>query len=158
MRDLLKQLFSESETQAILSLCSEPDQTLLSQAIGKKILDSPEIIDTMPLQQLMFITSLSPFADDLNECHAVARILFWGIKRIEILPMRSEQPDQEFAYKCLISLSLYKQALIRRKERYGSPDPGFYRAEGRKSFLRIGMTEIGYHFPKWELFLNEMMV
>ena len=157
MENLLKQLFSESETQAILTLCSEPDQTLLSQAIGKKLLDSQDIINALPLQQLMFIMSLSPFADNLNECNDVAKIVYWGIQRIEILPLRSEQQDQEFAYKCLISLSLYKPALIVRKERYGAPDPEFYRSEGQKSFLRIGMTEISYHFPKWEYFLNEMI-
>ena len=72
--------------------------------------------------------------------------------------MRSEQEDREFAYKCLISLSLYKQALIHKKERFGAPDPSFYRAEGQRSFLRIGMPEISSHFMKWECFLNDMVV
>ena len=81
-----------------------------------------------------------------------------GIRQVDILPMITEHQGRELAYRCLISLGIFKDALRTRSDRRGAPSPDFYRTIGILSFNQIGMTEISSHFIGWESFLAEMFV
>lgn len=72
--------------------------------------------------------------------------------------MISEHQGKSLAYRCLISLGLFKAAMERRCDRHGAPSPYFYRTIGIVSFNNIGMLEISSHFLGWEMFLSEMFV
>jgi len=115
-------------------------------------------VEEVPMNQIVFMTSLSTFADSEDECFDVAHIIYWGIRRVDILPLISEQSEEELANRCLISLGMFKRVLIRKHERHAAPSPEFYRRVGIKSFHQIGKENISNHFYKWELFLSEMFV
>ena len=159
MGALIDKLFPESQANAIRQLWEDKKSHLLiEKEIGKKLIEYDEIIDELPLTQLMLITSLSSFANSENECHNVASILYWGLKRIDILPLISEHNGKDLAYRCLISLGLFKKALVERQNRHGCPAPHFYRQAGIESFKQIGMNQIGSHFYQWENFIGEIFV
>ena len=154
---LIDNLFPEKQANAIKKIWEDKEsQFLLEKQIGKKLLDSNEILDDLPLTQLMLIASLSPFASNKSECHNVASIMFWGIHTIDILPLVTEHQGKQLAYRCLISLSLFKKALIKKWQRYGAPSPDFYRRVGTKTFKQIRCPYISQHFYQWECFLCEM--
>jgi hypothetical protein len=159
MSALIDKLFTASQSDAIRKLCEDKSSMpLIEQAIGQKLMGCDEVIDDLPLAQLMFLTSLSPFASSPNECHDIAEIIFWGIKQENIIPSIVMHRDRELAYRCLISLGLFKKTLMQKCNRHGAPSPDFYRNVGISSFRYIGKIEISNHFYKWELFLSEMFV
>jgi len=161
MDTLINDLFPESQVKAINQLLKDPtdptSKTLIQKEIGKELIKNNEIINSS-FPQLISITSLSPFASSLTECENVSYIIIWGLKKINILPLITEHENEELAYRCFISLSFFKKALIKRYERYGAPNPNFYRNIGVKSFESLGMNEISNHFNKWEMFLEEMFI
>ena len=159
MDALIDKLFLQSQANAIRKLWEDVDSRLLIQKeIGKKLLDHADIISDLPLTQLMFITSLSNFADSEQECYNIASIIHWGIHKIDLMPKVTEHKGQELAYRCLICLSLFKGYMIMRCEHYGYPSPSFYRNAGIGSFKQIGMADIGDHFNQWESFIGEVFV
>lgn len=160
MAALIDKLFPEAEANAIRKLWEDKNSRLLiQQEIGKTLISQENIIEELPLTQIMFITSLSPFASSEKECYNVASIIYWGISKDNILPYITDQQEtKELAYKCFISLGMFKQALVRRWERHGAPSPRFYREVGIKSFRLIGMHDIGDHFMQWESFMSEMFI
>ena len=157
---LIDQLFPESQANAIRKLWEDKSaHLLLEQEIGKQLVSYNGIVDELPFTQLMLITSLSSFAYSADECHDVASIIYWGLKKKDILPMVTEyQSPREYAYKCLISLGLFKQALIARWKRHAYPSPTYYRKGGVASFKQIGMDAISGHFVQWEGFMGEFFV
>ena len=72
--------------------------------------------------------------------------------------MVSEHRGKELAYRCLISLGIFKKAIVHRSERHGAPSPDFYRNIGRSTFVQIGKEDVGNHFLQWENFLSEMFI
>jgi hypothetical protein len=159
MGSLINKLFDESQTNAIQKLWDDKDSRFLVQKeIGKKLLDNKEIIDELPLTQVMFIVSLSNFADSETECYSVAEIIYWGLHRIDIMPRITEHNGKDLAYRCLISLGFFKKGLIKRWERHAAPSPSFYRQVGIQSFENIGMRDIGNHFYQWENFMGEFFI
>lgn len=160
MGTLIDQLFPQDQADAIRKLWEDKSSRLsLEQEIGKRLVSNDGIIDELPLSQLMLITSLSPFADSSDECHDVAEIIYWGINKKDVLPKIAEYLDtRELAYRCLVSLSFFKVALIARWKRHAAPSPDFYRRVGISSFNAIGMKDIGNHFYQWESFMGEFFV
>lgn len=157
MSALINKLFSQSQSDAIRSLWEDKDSRFLTEKeIAKKIIEHQEIIDEMPLAQLMFIASSSTFASSEVECHDVASIIYWGMRRVDVLPLITEHKDKDLAYRCLISLGFFRKAMERRCNQYGAPSPCFYRKIGICSFNKIGMEDIGNHFCQWEGFIGEM--
>lgn len=159
MAALIDQLFIKSQADAIRKLWKDSSsRSLIQQEIGKKLLDHDGIISELPLTQVMFIVSLSPFAESEKECNEVAEIVYWGMHKSDIIPMVTEHNGKELAYRCLISLGFFKGYLIRRWERLGAPSPSYYRWVGIKSFKEIGRDDIGNHFGKWEGFIGEFFI
>jgi len=159
MAALIDKLFEKSQADAIRKLWEDnSSRSLIQQELGKKLIDSDDFIDEFPLTQIMFISTMSPFASSVNECYSVADVVYWGIHRVDILPLVSEHKGKELAYRCLISLSMFEAALVKRYNRYGAPSPSFYRKVGEKSFEQIGMNDIGKHFYQWENFIREMFI
>jgi hypothetical protein len=159
MASLIDSLFNHSESDAIKKLWNDKNTNeLIKKEIGKQLLNTDKILIEMPLVQILLITSLSPFAESIEECDQVACIIYWGIKEKDILPMITEQFGKPFAYRCLISLGFFKRNLAERCKRYAAPSPSFYREAGIRTFNAIGMTTISHHFKSWESFLEEMFV
>lgn len=159
MRALIDKLFSKDPADAIRKLWEDENSRLLIQKeIGKELLNNDSIIDDLSLVQLMLITSLSHFAESEDECHDVASIIYWGFNKPDILPLITEHEGKELAYRCLISLGFYSEALHKRCQRYAAPSPSFYRAVGISSFKQIGKDNIGLHFYQWENFISEMFI
>lgn len=69
---------------------------------------------------------------------------------------RYHTKGEDFASRCLFSLSLFYGALEKLHSR-GAPHPGFYREMGKRVFNRIGETSIAEHFENWEDFIKEEM-
>ena len=159
MASLIDKLFVESQAKAIQKLWEDKDSRFLIQKeIGKKLLDNDKMVDEFPLTQVMFIVSLSNFADSESECYNVAEIIYWGMHRIDIMPMVTKHKGKDLAYRCLITLGFFKQGLIKRWERHAAPSPSFYRQVGIQSFENIGMNDIGNHFYQWENFMSEFFI
>lgn len=160
MGALIDKLFPQDQADAIRTLWEDKSsQLLLEQEIGKRLISYDGIIEELPLAQLMLITSLSTFADSPDECYNVASIIYWGINKEDILPRVAEcLSNREIAYKCLVSLGFFREALIARWERHAAPSPNFYRKVGINSFNRIGMEDVGSHFYQWESFMGEFFV
>jgi hypothetical protein len=159
MSTLIDRVFSKSDADAIKKLWQDnSSRLLLMQEVGKKIVESDQVLNELPLSQLTFIVSLSPFAESDEERNNVATIIYWGINRTDILPMITEHRGKDLAYRCLISLGFYKNQLTLRCERRGAPSPSFYRKVGIATFDQIGMAEVGRHFTQWEYFMNDFFV
>jgi len=159
MEAFIDKLFPGSQANAIRALWYDfSSRCLLEKTIGKKIMEYDGILIDLPLTQLMFISSMSPFASNADECHDVAEILYWGIHNSDVLPLITEHNGEELANRCLISLSLFKRALITKCERHGAPSPDYYRNVGIRAFIGIGREDIGNHFKLWEHFIGEMLV
>lgn len=159
MEALINNLFSQSQSEAIIKLWKDADsRSLIEKEIGKQILNSQKILATLPFTQLMFITSMASFATSLEETSDVASIIFWGINKKDILPLVSEHVGKELAYRCLVSLGFFKQAIIMRTERRAAPPLEFYRSAGIKAFKSIGEVDISNHFCLWENYISEMFV
>ncbi|MEM4719704.1 MAG: hypothetical protein QXG18_02475 [Candidatus Pacearchaeota archaeon] len=59
---------------------------------------------------------------------------------------------EDFASRCLFSLSFFYEALDSLYKRRGAPHPYFYRELGRKTFEIIGEESIAEHFESWDIF------
>ena len=159
MIKLASKLFSGPQIESIIKLWQDQNSHLLiEKEIGKRLLESDEIIGESSFNQLLVITSLSPFASSDDERQSVAHIIYWGIHRGDILPLCTEHQGKELAYRCLVSLGFFKRALIERCKRHGAPSPDFYRDLGIGAFNRAKMIDIGNHFYKWENFISEVFV
>jgi len=159
MATIIDKLFPKNQADAIRKLwADQTSRLLLEQEIGKKLISGETVLDKFPFTQLMLITSLSPFSNSEEESAIVASIIYWGIKERDILPMVAEHHGKELAYRCLVSLGMFKKALIVRWKRYAAPSPVFYRNVGIRSFSQIGMEDISNHFQRWENFMSEIFL
>ena len=161
MIPLIQKLFNESDIKHIESLISDNSDIIsIHKEIGIRLIGSDAIIPELPFDQLLVILSVSPFANNSEECHDVANIITWGIHEKDILPSVVDQhhKPKELAYRCLISLSFFKSTLIHKHDRYGAPSPEFYRGIGINSFKQVGMDVISQHFLQWENFINDVFI
>lgn len=159
MSALIEKLFNKSQTTAIQKLWDDADSRgAIEEAIAQRILNSDEIIEESPLAQIMFLMTLSPFASNVSECHDVAEIIIWGLKKDNVLPSIVEHRKEDLAYRCLISLCLFKDALTYKCNRHGAPKPEFYRQVGISTFHQLGKNDISLHFRQWEAFIPEILI
>lgn len=63
--------------------------------------------------------------------------------------------NENFASRCLFSLSFFYEALRELYLRRGAPRPEFYREMGKRTFVNIGEERIADHFEEWEEFIRE---
>lgn len=159
MSALIDRLFIKKDADAIRTLWEDRStHLLLEQEIGKEILNNDNLILEMPLTQIMFILTLSPFSSGENECHDIAEIIYWGMDKTDIIPMAFEHKGFDLACRCLLSLSFFKGKMKQRTERYGCPSVSFYRKIGIEAFRKIGKVDISRHFCQWEVFLGEVIL
>ena len=128
------------------------------QAFGNKILQSQEkILTSEPLSVLMFICCTAKFSSSEEESNQVAIILYKQLKESNPLPYVTEDRGLQLAEKCLVSLSLFYPAMMRRYKK-GAPSPTFYRDYSKHLFDSNGFYEIADHHEKWENFLGEFFI
>lgn len=156
---LIDKIFRPSQAEAIRKLWEDKDsKALLKREIAKQLLKDESVLVDLPLSQIMFLMSLSSFASSENECYDVAGVIYWGISQDDIFPLITEHTGKELAYRCLISLSLFKSCMEEKTKRRGAPDIKYYRLVGINSFNVLGKTDIGSHFCQWESFIGEMFI
>ena len=159
MSALVDKLFDKKQADAIRKLWKDRNSRFLIQKeIGKQLIRCESVIEEIPLTQIMFITSTSSFANSENECYDIAGIIYWGLNKTDILPMVTKHQGEELGKRCLISLGFFGGVIAKKYERYGAPSPSFYRNIGTSSFYQSGKDDIGDHFSKWELFMQEFFV
>jgi hypothetical protein len=157
MDELINRIFSGSQAKAIKELKEDSDcQRVLNEQIAKEFNKNDDILVENPVSQLTLIISESPFATSDNECVEVTKIVVWGLDKLDILPSIIEHEGQELAYRCLLSLSLFKEKMEKKWRFHGAPNPDFYREAGITSFHRIGSYEISEHFYQWEHFMRDL--
>ena len=157
MSSLLNKIFNQSQTEAIQQLWEDKSsRKQLERQIGIELLRSEDVIDALPVTQIMLLTSLSSFASSSQECYDVGEIIIWGIKKEDILPSIVLHRQEDLAYRCLLSLGFFKKELIRKWNRHSAPSPDFYRKVGVRAFSSVGKNDIGSHFYQWEVFMSEL--
>ena len=157
MSALIDKIFSTTQSEAIRKLwADESSRKELEKQIGLQLMKSNEIVDDLPVTQLMFLTSMASFASTQQECYDIAEIILWGMTKENILPSIVEHREEDLAYRCLLSLSFFKGALDKKYNRYGAPSPDFYRKIGVNTFIYLGKNDIGNHFCQWEHFMGEI--
>lgn len=156
---LIQELYSKEEQQDIKKLYrSDPSiHEMLKKAFGQKILESKnKLLTTSPLDILCFLCLNSPFADDENECYTVSVLLYKNIKTLDILPLVTEEHGLDLASKCLVSLSLFRDRLEWRRQRYGYPGADYYRKVSILILKQHEHSNVAKHHKLWEQFIGEM--
>ena len=158
MEEIWKKLVAPNETNAVSSLMQDNGNSklLMLKSLGQRFLLSEEILIVDSLGQLMLLIANAPFLESDEECLQITNIIQWGIKETNLLPLITEHKKKDLAYRCLLSLGLFKKALEKRTNRHGAPSPNFYRFIGINEFKNLGFIEISEHFQKWECYLSEI--
>lgn len=97
------------------------------------------------------------FAENKEECHQVAIIVYNGLKRKDPLPYVLDDRGFILAEKTLVALSFFRAAMERRAKR-GAPSSDFYRGLSKTLFIKNNQEDIAEHHEKWESFLSEIFV
>lgn len=158
---LIQELYTKDEQQDIEKLFKD-DASIhdcLKKALGSKILEKKEkVLITNALDILSFLCLNSPFADDENECYTVSVLIYKNIKTIDILPLVTEEHGLNLASKCLVSLSLFRDRLEWRRQRYGYPGTDYYRKVSKLILKQHDHNNIARHHKLWEQFIGEMFI
>lgn len=158
---LIEELYTPKAVQLIRDLYNDDIEyrETMYKAFGKKIIESQDkFLTAKPLDILALICNTASFADDKNECHTVAVIIYKHIQNPNPLPSLLDDKQFEFAEKTLVSLSFFNDALIHRWKRRGAPSPDFYRQCSEAIFSKNHLENIAEHHRQWESFLCEIFI
>jgi len=154
---LIEELYDEKSAKIIKVLYSE-DPEQLYVAFGTKILEKSEtILISKPLDILTLLCMTATFAENKEECHDVAIIVFNGLKRKDPLPYVLDDRGFLLAEKTLVALSFFRSAMEKRA-RKGAPPSEFYRGLSKTLFIKNNQENIAEHHEKWESFLSEIFI
>lgn len=157
LMEILKHLVTPKEANAAYNLMKDDDcKLMILKSMGQKLLQKDEIFIIDSTGQFMLLIANAPFLRSDEECLQISNIVQWGIKTVDILPLVTEHQKKDLAYRCLLSLGLFRSALERRTQRYGAPSAQYYREVGIQEFKNIGFLEISEDFQKWECYLSEI--
>ncbi len=149
--------------QAGFSSIPEKDLAIaLNEKLTAKTLDalyaqtSESILWTVPsFNQLMLVFSQASFASSEQEQVDVASIVLKYIRETEIFPLVSKHEGLDLASRCLISLGLFKDKMVRSCNYHAAPTPEFYRNVGVSQFKILQRYDLSRNFTRWENFLGE---
>lgn len=157
---LIEELYSSEAVNLIRDLYHGDVNARQSfyQAFGDKILQSQDkILISEPLSILMFICCTAKFTSSEEESNQVAIIVYKHLKEFNPLPYVTEDRGLVLAEKCLVSLSFFYPAMVKRYKK-GGPNPAFYRNYSKHLFESNGYYEIASHHEKWENFFGEFFI
>lgn len=154
---LIDELYDEKSAELIKVLYSE-DPEQLYVTFGTKILEKSEVfLSSKPLDIITMLCMTASFAENKEECHDVAIIVFNGLKRKNPLPYVLDDKGMILAEKTLVALSFFKKAMEKR-ERKGAPPSSFYRNLSKTLFIKNDQENIAEHHEMWESFLSEIFI
>jgi len=155
--NLIDELYDEKSVKLIKVLYSEdPEQLYVS--FGTKILEKSEtFLISKPLDILTLLCMTASFAENKEECHDVAIIVFNGLKRKDPLPYVLDDRGFVLAEKTLVALSFFRSAMEKRAKK-GAPPSEFYRGLSKTLFIKNNRENIAEHHEKWESFLSEIFI
>jgi hypothetical protein len=157
---LIEELYSSKAVSLIQDLYSDDpsSRSTFYQTFGHKILESREkILLSEPLNILMFICSTASFSSSPEESQQVAIITYKRFGEANPLPYVLDDRGITLAEKCLVSLSFFYPAMVKRWKK-GGPSPEFYRDYSKRIFESEGYYEIAEHHEQWERFFTEFFV
>lgn len=155
--EIINQLVSNKEKDAVCNLLQDDNsKLLLLKSLGQRLLQKDEIFIMDSIGQIILLIANAPFLRSEEECMQITNMVQWGIKRTNVLPMITEHKNKELAYRCLLSLGFFKEAVEKRTKYHGAPSVSFYRNIGINQFKNIGFLEISEDFQKWEYYLGEI--
>ena len=174
--ETLYELFPEQSREAINALADDPDfQKQLPALILARLEKTSARILPIEKEMLPLFFARASFADT-EEAYQVANLFrkYFShqtrflplavdfLENLESLRRKNRLTEtayhsygQDFASRCLFSLSLFYEALEKRHTKHSAPHPGFYREMGKRTFDRVGQEAIAYHFEEWEEFIRE---
>jgi hypothetical protein len=174
--ETLYDLFPDQSQEAIRSLVDDPDfQKQLPGLILDKIQKSDGKILPIDLELIPLFFSRAEFAET-EEAYKVARLFknyfhntrkflplltdylknFEEFKERNIVGCRMQRDmGEDFASRCLFSLSLFYDALEKLHNYRSAPRPEFYREAGKRTFTSVGDKSIADNFERWEDFIRE---
>ena len=154
---LIDELYDEKSAELIKVLYSE-DPEQLYVTFGTKILEkSDTFLSSKPLDIITLLCMTSTFAENKEECHDVAIIVFNGLNRKDPLPYVLDDRGFLLAEKTLVALSFFKSAMEKRAKK-GAPSSEFYRRLSKTLFIKNNQENIAEHHEQWEAFLSEIFV
>ncbi len=154
---LIEELYDEKSAKIIKVLYSE-DPEQLYVAFGTKILEKSEtFLISKPLDILTLLCMTATFAENKEECHDVAIIVYNGLKRKDPLPYVLDDRGFVLAEKTLVALSFFRSAMEKRAKK-GAPPSEFYRGLSKTLFIKNNQENIAEHHEKWESFLSEIFI
>lgn len=157
---LIEELYNSKAVELIKDLYNEDSDARDSfyKAFGDKILQSKDkILLSRPLDIFLFVCSTARFASSVTESNQVAVIIYKRINEKSPLPYILDDRGLDLAEKCLVSLSFFYPALLKRW-RKGGPHPDFYRTHSKKIFNSLGYSDISEHHEQWEHFFMEFFI
>ena len=157
---LIEELYNAKAVSLIRDLYYEDTNAKDSfyKAFGDKIIQSRDkILLSEPLNILMFICATAPFSSSEEESQQVAIIIHNRLKQNNPLPYVLDDRGMDLAEKCLVSLSFFYPAMLKRWKK-GAPSPDFYRTHSKRLFEAGGHKDIAEHHEKWENFFSEFFV
>jgi hypothetical protein len=173
--ETLYDLFPEQSQEAIRALVDDPEfqRQLPSLVLDRIKKSSGEVLPVEPEMVPLFF-SRADFAE-AEEIYKIANLFsHYFSHRGRFLPLAVDHladledlrrknrltertytcKAEDFASRCLFSLSLFYGALERWHDK-GAPHPGFYREMGKRTFANIGEESIADNFENWEEFVRE---
>lgn len=157
MKKIWEDIVSPKEVNAVRSLLEDDSSKfIMLKSLSQLFLSKDEVFINDSLGQFMLMVANAPFVRSDEECLQITQMIRWGVGKIDVFPMITEHKNEELAYRCLLSLSLFKGHMQQKTKRYGSPSIEFYRGIGINTFRNIGFIEISEDFNKWECYLGEI--
>jgi len=173
--ETLCSIFPEQSHEALAKLLDDEDFLKhLPSLILRRIRENKKIFP-IDKEVLILLFSEAEFAEEgeIMKVSSLFRKYFSYEKRflpltVEFLDKTTElkrsgrltervyrQLGEDFASRCLFSLSFFYDSLKKLYERYGAPHPNFYRTAGERTFEVIGEERIAKNFENWEDYLRE---
>lgn len=157
---LINQLFKESQIPYIRQLWRDKNDDqeshkLIVRQIGRELEEQDKIILDNSLNQIVCILSNSSFANSEQEVIEVGTMIFYCLKKSDILPSLSDHRGKEFSSRALVSLALLEKAMDFLYQHRGAPKPEYYQNVAVVYLKRDNMVDVAEHFILWKNFLSE---
>lgn len=153
---LVNQLFDKTQIPYIRRLWRDDgSRPLIIHQIGQELEEQDKIILENSLNQIICILSNSPFANSESEVIEVGAMVFYCLKKSDVLPSLIDHKGKEFSSRALVSLAWLEKAMEFLWKRRGAPKPEYYQNVAVVYLKRDNMIDVAEHFILWKNFLSE---
>jgi hypothetical protein len=168
---LLRGFFPDIDDATWKNLSADPDFLKHIPSLVKARLDSHERVTPIDDNYLLMLMSNATFAAEEEQIYIAKRLKHYFSHEGRVLPLLSDyvleaekarqvgkkkvlEVSEDFASRCLFSLSFFQPAL-ERLYRKGAPHPEFYRERGKHTFRYICLECVAENFDNWQRFFAD---